>query len=144
MWHRFRVSHHRIALAYFSGGAALIEARLSHLSHQFVNLDSHHVVILQTTMDDDDHSTANMDFTPGTTIVYDDRDQRPSDISPRPSLVFPRPGNTYIIRDGEEGHVLSLFDGHVCLVPSDTLGASIYWKCHETRGWLGFKNLASG
>ena len=91
------------------------------------------------TFDDDDHSTVMM--TPATTIA-DPRElpERP----PRIKTSVPCKGKTFIIRETKTGHVLTLFDGRICLLPAETPGSAIHWSCHENCGWLGFKNLASG
>ncbi|ORY09986.1 hypothetical protein BCR34DRAFT_602444 [Clohesyomyces aquaticus] len=57
----------------------------------------------------------------------------------------PWPGATYIIQSREYGQVITLVDGQPILAP---LGSgergSMYWKCIDHQGWLGFKNSASG
>lgn len=94
--------------------------------------------------DDDIAIFDDIVFTPGTTMIdeVENRERHASLI--RSSLTFPSPGRTYIIREVDNNRVLSLYGGNICLVSSDTLGASIHWECKESRGWLGFKNLASG
>ncbi|KAF2450960.1 hypothetical protein P171DRAFT_516718 [Karstenula rhodostoma CBS 690.94] len=89
--------------------------------------------------EDDVHSTVLL--TPTTTVAD------PQDFPERPVKVktsIPCRGKTFLIRDTKSGHVLSLSDGKISLLPSNQLGSAIYWSCHETNGWLGFKNLASG
>jgi hypothetical protein len=95
-------------------------------------------------MADDDHSTIDFVLTPRTTATEETENGERHANNVRFTPTFPRPGGTYIIRDAEQHRAISLFDGKVCLLPSDTLGASILWKCQERRGWLGFKNLSSG
>jgi hypothetical protein len=93
----------------------------------------------EITFDDDDQSTVLV--TPATTVAD------PRDLPERPvkgQTSIPCRGKTFVIRDTQSGHVLTLFDDKICLLPADTLGSAIHWSCHETNGWLGFKNLASG
>lgn len=56
---------------------------------------------------------------------------------------IPCPGSTFIIRSTASGRVLTLLDGQVVLAAPGGRG-SIHWVCGETKGWLGFQNLASG
>lgn len=55
----------------------------------------------------------------------------------------PRPGETYIIGSSVRGLVLTLLDGRPIL---DHIGGhgSILWTCFENKGWIGFRNPASG
>jgi hypothetical protein len=59
------------------------------------------------------------------------------------SSAVPWPGSTYIIRSAGSAQVLTLLDGQVVLDLSSGRG-SIYWQCVETKGWLGFRDPASG
>ena len=65
-----------------------------------------------------------------------------SGAKPNPFLV-PWPGSTYIIRSVSSGHVITLLDGQIVLKQPGGHG-SIHWVCVETKGWLGFRNTASG
>lgn len=98
--------------------------------------DDYHVV--EDGQSDHDHPEAIL--TPATTNMIDARGV--PEIYSEPST--PCPGKTFIIRDTDSGHLLSLFDGNICLLPVETTGSAFYWSCEETEGWLGFKNLASG
>ncbi|KAF2787777.1 hypothetical protein K505DRAFT_329436 [Melanomma pulvis-pyrius CBS 109.77] len=59
------------------------------------------------------------------------------------SSSVPWPGSRYVIRRAGSTHVITLFDGQVLLAPPGGRGA-IYWECVEQKGWLGFKEPASG
>ncbi|EXJ56302.1 uncharacterized protein A1O5_12569 [Cladophialophora psammophila CBS 110553] len=69
-------------------------------------------------------------------------------------LRCPWPGSTYIIRSISSGDVLTLHDGEITLAPPPSTsaaqsgggggGGSVHWACTETKGWLGFRNVASG
>ena len=53
------------------------------------------------------------------------------------------PDSIYIIRSVVSGHVITLHDGQIALTPPGGRG-SIHWACVENKGWLGFRNIASG
>lgn len=55
----------------------------------------------------------------------------------------PWPGSTFIIQSAASGEVITLRDGKIALA-SPSGCDSIYWDCVETKGWLGFRNIASG
>ncbi|KIY01826.1 uncharacterized protein Z520_01964 [Fonsecaea multimorphosa CBS 102226] len=68
---------------------------------------------------------------------------------PPPSQRFlcPWPGSTYIIRTIPSGHILALHGGEVTVTgpcSPAAVGSSVHWTCEETKGWLGFRNVASG
>lgn len=85
-----------------------------------------------------DESTAYTATTPPETIADDvDRDVDFSTSS------MPRPGLTFIIRSVSCGRVITLLDGQIVLTQLGGRG-STHWACVETKGWHGFKNLASG
>ncbi|KAG4424957.1 hypothetical protein IFR04_001928 [Cadophora malorum] len=90
---------------------------------------------------DDDASTVNGGaVTPPETVA-----DTPEDLDPvkSPKSSVPWPGNSYIIRSAISRHVLTLIEGQVILAPPSGKG-SIHWACVQTKGWLGFKNTASG
>ncbi|KAF2803367.1 uncharacterized protein BDZ99DRAFT_468324 [Mytilinidion resinicola] len=92
---------------------------------------------------DDDNSTVCTAATPPETVVADlmDEDYAFGDIKTNSSV--PWPGSTFIIRSTSSGHVITLVDGQIILAPIGGRG-SIHWVCMETKGWLGFRNKASG
>ena len=59
------------------------------------------------------------------------------------SSSVPWPGSTFIIRSVSSGQVITLLNGRIVLARPGGCG-SIHWACVETKGWLGFQNLASG
>ncbi|KAL2074370.1 hypothetical protein VTL71DRAFT_8148 [Oculimacula yallundae] len=91
------------------------------------------------TADHDDDSTINGAATPPETVVDFLEDLDPLK-GPKGSV--PWPGNSYIIRSAVSGQVLTLIDGHVVL--SSPGGRESKWACVQTKGWLGFKNIAFG
>lgn len=92
----------------------------------------------------DDHSIVDFVLTPHTTPTDETEDHEQPTNNVRLNPTFPRPGVIHIIRDADTHCSISLFNDRICLRLSDTSGASIHLKCYEYRGWLGFKNLASG
>lgn len=89
--------------------------------------------------DPDDNSTtvSTAVATPPETVASESVDSKPSSAS------IPWPGSTFIIRSISSGRVITLLDGQIVLSPPGGRG-SIHWVCVETKGWLGFQNLASG
>ncbi|KFZ15316.1 hypothetical protein V502_05685 [Pseudogymnoascus sp. VKM F-4520 (FW-2644)] len=86
----------------------------------------------------DDNSTVYTAATPPESVATDTLDD------PNPtSASVPWPGSTFIIRSISSGRVITLLDGQIVLAPPGGRG-SIHWVCEETKGWLGFQNLASG
>jgi len=58
---------------------------------------------------------------------------------------FPWPGFTFIIREVPSKRVISLQEGQVVLVESESDDCkSTHWECVENKGWLGFRNPVSG
>ncbi|OCL05127.1 hypothetical protein AOQ84DRAFT_414251 [Glonium stellatum] len=95
-------------------------------------------------MSDPDNSTVYIATTPPdntTADLLDDYDPF-GGAKPNSSSV-PWPGSTFIIRSVSSGYVLTLLDGQVALAQPGGPG-SIHWACVETKGWLGFRNIASG
>ncbi|KIW94158.1 uncharacterized protein Z519_05474 [Cladophialophora bantiana CBS 173.52] len=79
-----------------------------------------------------------------------DNSARPSSSSSLP-LRCPWPGLTYIICNVSSGDVLTLQGGEITLAPwpagaarNGNHGGSVHWACSERKGWLGFRNVASG
>lgn len=89
------------------------------------------------TQDSGDNSTASVAATTPPSSVAADIPTSASTSS------IPCPGSTFIIRSTASGRVLTLLDGQVVLAAPGGRG-SIHWVCGETKGWLGFQNLASG
>ncbi|TVY50425.1 hypothetical protein LCER1_G009446 [Lachnellula cervina] len=91
-----------------------------------------------------DSSTAN---TPPSSVAEDPLyalDPLNDFFAPSPSSSsVPWPNSTFIIRCLSSGHVLTLLNGKVQLA-SPGSQASIHWRCVETKGWLGFRNVTSG
>lgn len=86
----------------------------------------------------DDDSTDTIVATPPESVVGDTlNDPNPTSAS------IPWPGSTFIIRSISSGRVITLLDGQIVLASPGGRG-SIHWVCEETKGWLGFQNLASG
>ena len=90
------------------------------------------------TLDPDDNSADSTAATPPETIAADILDDSKTSLSS-----IPWPGSTFIIRSASSGHVITLLDGQIVLAQLGGRG-SIHWACVETKGWLGFRNLASG
>ncbi|KAL4962483.1 uncharacterized protein BDV14DRAFT_106489 [Aspergillus stella-maris] len=81
-----------------------------------------------------------------------------ADPPPYPALISvpPTAGETFIIRDPQTGLIITLKDGHLCLLPAgqqdgETFGSSSghprghWWRCVRNSGlWLGFKSAVSG
>lgn len=67
----------------------------------------------------------------------------PETVTANLSLLVPWPGSTFMIRSVESGQVITLLDGKIVLDEPGSHGSS-YWKCVETKGWLGFLNVVSG
>ena len=55
----------------------------------------------------------------------------------------PWPGSTFIIKSAASGEVITLRDGKIALASPTDCG-SIFWECVETKGWLGFRDSATG
>src|ERR1700753_1348773 len=86
-----------------------------------------------------DASTIYTALTPPETIAADaEGEERHTEPSPTSSSV-PWPGSTFLIRSAAPGHLLTILDGEIKLVPPGSRGG-IHWVCVETKGWLGFKN----
>ena len=93
---------------------------------------------------DPDNSTIYTATTPPETVAVDLLDDHDPFGGAEPSSSsVPWPGSTFIIRSASSGHVITLLDGQVVLAQLGGRG-SIHWACVETKGWLGFRNLASG
>lgn len=93
----------------------------------------------------DENSTVYSGTTPPETLasdgLLDEQDPLGAGISPP----VPWPGSTFLIRHMTTGRLLTLSHGSVTLSPATSLlGSSIHWTCVETKGWLGFRNTASG
>jgi hypothetical protein len=56
---------------------------------------------------------------------------------------IPWPGRTFIIRSHTNGLVITLLDGEVVMDKPGGLG-TFRWRCVEEKGWMGFKDPASG
>ncbi|OAP64940.1 hypothetical protein AYL99_00912 [Fonsecaea erecta] len=95
-----------------------------------------------------------MDATPPTTISAlsdkgdDDDDDYTLSSPPRPRFLCPWPGSLYMIQSSW-GKILTLHGGEVILSEPDdrgigAVGGSVHWACEENKGWLGFRNVASG
>lgn len=96
---------------------------------------------------EDDNSTTtttNPILTPRTTAMDFLEEKDHAEHSTLPTHSMPLPGKIYIISSIESDRVLSLHSGKICLLPPDILGSSVHWICEESRGWLGFKNMATG
>jgi hypothetical protein len=67
--------------------------------------------------------------------------------APDTTCSHPWPGSTYIISRLGDSTVITLVNGNVTLLspggPPASSG-SIYWKCVDINGWLGFRNTVSG
>ena len=93
---------------------------------------------------DPDNSTIYTATTPPETVAVDLLDDHDPFGGAEPSSSsVPWPGSTFIIRSASSGHVITLLDGQIVLAQLGGRG-SIHWACVETKGWLGFRNLASG
>ena len=91
---------------------------------------------------DSDNSTVYSATTPPETVTADLLDDPFGGAEPSSSSV-PWPGSTFIIRSVSSGHVITLLEGQIVLARPGGRG-SVHWACVETKGWLGFRNLASG
>lgn len=56
----------------------------------------------------------------------------------------PWPGSTYIIVDRAQGRAITMIDGRLSLESDACATGSATWACVENKGWLGFRNTASG
>jgi hypothetical protein len=90
---------------------------------------------------DDDNSNIYAPCTPPESVANGIEDDH-SDSRVSASSV-PWPGSTFIIKSAASGEVITLRDGKIALALPSDLG-SIYWDCVETKGWLGFRNIATG
>ena len=56
----------------------------------------------------------------------------------------PLPGNTYVIRARDTGHVISLAHGDLKIMDLDYVGdRASHWKCELKGGWFAFKNVVT-
>lgn len=53
----------------------------------------------------------------------------------------PWPGSTFIISSIVSGNVITLSDGQITMTRPGSRSHSIYWRCVEANGWLGFQIL---
>jgi hypothetical protein len=93
--------------------------------------------------DHNDDSTVWTANTPPATVMNDLPDAEDLFSSPKSRSSVPWPGSTFMIRHAATGHIITLHDGRIQLLPLGSRG-SIYWACVETKGWLGFKNTITG
>ena len=93
----------------------------------------------------DEGYTAYTGATPPETEAADDLldDHGPFKGAEASSALVPWPGSVFIIRSVLFGHVLTLRDGQIMLTESNGRD-SVYWRCVESKGWLGFQNTVSG
>ncbi|KAK3324245.1 hypothetical protein B0T19DRAFT_428141 [Cercophora scortea] len=99
---------------------------------------------------DDEDTDIDMDnasvLTPTTTHKADDDDNTWAD----PTITYdavPVPGDTFILVHQPDGRALTLLNGKLrlaSLTAAARSGGSFHWACVEKKGWLGFRNAASG
>ncbi|KAH7060981.1 hypothetical protein BKA63DRAFT_528293 [Paraphoma chrysanthemicola] len=88
-------------------------------------------------------SDSSAAFTPPTTLdcaASNISEQTASKSSSGSSI--PWPGRTFIIRSVATGKVVTLRHGKVILAALGGHG-TIRWECHETNGWIAFREAAS-
>jgi hypothetical protein len=90
-----------------------------------------------------DHDDSTVAMTPPETVADFLEENDPLGTSKLSSSSVPWPGSSFFIRSASSGHVLTLCDGQVMMLPPGGRG-SIHWECVETKGWLGFRNVVSG
>ncbi|KAK3688133.1 hypothetical protein B0T22DRAFT_479406 [Podospora appendiculata] len=101
--------------------------------------------------DDDDDADTDVDnasvLTPPTTHKADDDNPHTWE---DPTTVYdavPVPGDTFILVHQPDGRALTLLHGRLrleSLTAAARTGGSFHWACVEKKGWLGFRNAASG